>query len=147
MARFSVSSTFALTTATAKTVIRINSPASRKAILRKIVIVDSLAASTDAGIILRVLTGGTDGTGTANTPVPLNGTSACVSTAKITYTAEPTGTTEVYKSAVPAGGGIEVAFDGEEGIQVPHSSGFGLELTAAQARAAGIVAATLIFEE
>ncbi len=149
MSRYNVSCTtdFALVAATAKTAIRINTPASRKAILRRIVITDKLAGSTDEGIEYAIQTGGTDGTGTAYTPIPLNNAAASVSTAKTSYTVEPTATTQAMKNGVPAGGGIDISFEGEDGLQVPHSSGFGVVLTSTQARASGIVEVTLTFEE
>lgn len=148
MAQYAVSGTFALTATTAKTVLRIMTPASRKGILRRIIVTDAQAGATDAGLLARILTGGTDGTGTSVTPTPLNAAAACVSTAKANYTVEPTGSpVEVWRTAVPSGGGIDVVLDGEQGLQVAHSSAIALELTAANTRGSNTVGATLIFEE
>lgn len=148
MARYELSGTFALSAGTAKTVARVMTPASRKLTLRRVEIVDRLAGSTDSGILYRVLTGGTDGTGTAATPTPLQDAKACLSTAKLNYTVEPTGSpTETERGAVPAGGGTVQSYEGDEGIEIPHSSAIAVELTAAQARASDMVSFKLIFEE
>ena len=146
MARFELSGTTALTAGTAKTVVRFMSPSSRKATLRAIEVVDGEAAAGDLGILARVLTGGTDGTGTSATPLPLNGAAASLGTAKVEYTVEPTGTTEVERFRLPAGGGNAPRYEGEEGIEIPHSSAIALELTAAEARAANVVSWKLIYE-
>lgn len=148
MGRFLLTGSFALGIATAKTLIRVNTPSSRKIALRHIVVTDKLAGASDEGIAVRVLTGGTDGTGTAATPLPLGGAAACVSSAKVNYTVEPTGSpVEVARFAVPAGGGIDLAFEGPSSIEVPHSSAIALEVTAAQARGSNIVYVALEFEE
>lgn len=148
MAQYEVSGTFALTENAAKTVLRIMTPSSRKAILRRITITDGQAGANDAGIRVRILIGGIDGTGTGVTPAPLNGAAACVSTAKANYTVEPTGSpTERWRHVVPSGGGIDLPRDGEQGIEFAHSSALALELTASQSRGSNTVGATLIFEE
>lgn len=145
MAQYTVSFSVALTAATAKTVVRWMTPASRSGKLVTLSATDKLAGSTDQGIGYRILTGGTDGTGTSQTPYPLNDAKACVATAKVNYTAEPTGSpTEVLRGAIPAGGGIAEAW---EGIVVPHSSAIAIEFTAAQARGAGVVEGFATFEE
>jgi hypothetical protein len=147
MARYAISTQITLAAATAKTAIRVNTPASRKAILRRVIVTDKLAGSTDEGVRVRVMTAGTDGTGTGATPVPLNNAQACVATAKVNYTVEPTASpVEVWRNAVPAGAGIEWGFEGEDGIQVPHSGAVALELTATQARTTS-VEVTMVFEE
>lgn len=148
MARYELSGTFALTAGAAKTVIRFMTPATRKATLRRVEIVDRLAAASDSGLLCRILTGGTDGTGTAATPTPLNDAKACLSTAKVNYSAEPTGSpTEVERFAIPAGGGTVQPYEGDEGIEIPHSSAIAVELTAAQTRGSDMVSLKLIFEE
>ena len=147
MARYEVTGTVALTAATAKTVVRVMTPSSRKLTLRRAEIVDRLAGATDSGLLYRLLTGATDGTGTAATPLPLNDAKACLSTAKVNYTAEPASTTEIERGAVPAGGGISQVYEGDEGIEIPHSNGIGLELTGAQARGSDMVAYKFVFEE
>ena len=94
------------------------------------------------------MTAGTDGTGTAATPLPLDGASACVATAKVNYTAEPTGSpVEAYRTKTIPGGAIEKIFEGDEGIVVVHSSALAIELTAAQSRGSNVVAVELTFEE
>lgn len=148
MGRFLLSGSFALSAAAAKTLVRVNTPASRKLALRHIVVTDKLAGASDEGIAVRVLTGGTDGTGSSATPLPLGGAAACLSSAKVNYTVEPTGSpTEVARFAVPAGGGVDLAFEGSSSIEVPHSSAVALELTAAQGRGSNIVYVALEFEE
>lgn len=148
MSLYSLSSDdFALVAATAKTVIRFNAGAGRKAILREVTINDSLAGATDQGLKFRVLTAGTDGTGTAFTPVPLGDASASNGTAKVVYTAEPTTPTEVYVDGMPAGSKITKRFDGAEGIRVAASGAIALEITGAQARSSGVVAASIVIEE
>jgi hypothetical protein len=148
MGLYSISGTFALTAATATTLLRVNTPASRKITLRRITAVDGLAAATDTGMLVRLMKGGTDGTGTAATPLPRGSAAACVSTAKVNYTAEPSGApTEIDRWRIPAGGGLDLRFDGEEGYECVHSSALYLEFTAVQARGANIVSAELVFEE
>jgi len=146
MARYELSGTTALVAATAKTVVRFMSPTSRKATLRSIEIVDGKAAATDTGILFRVLTGGADGTGTVATPLPLGGAAASLGTAKVEYTVEPTEAVEAERGRVPAGGGVQQRYDGDEGIEIPHSSAIALELTGAEARAANVVSWKLIYE-
>ena len=148
MARFTVFFSVALTAGAEKTVVRWNTPASRKGTLRRLNIADKLAGSTDEGIRWKIYTGGTDGTGTSQTPLALNGQSAAVATAKVNYTVEPTGSpTEVLRGAIPAGGAADLAFEGEEGLTVAHSSAIALALTATQSRASGIVEGFAEFEE
>ncbi len=148
MARYVISGTFALTAATAKTVGRIMTPASRKLTLRRLQIIDSKAGASDQGILARVLTGGADGTGTAVTPTPLEGAVACLSTAKLNYTVEPTGApAEVFRTTVPSGGGIDLLFEEREGIQIPHSSALAVELTAAEVRGSNVVSFAAYFDE
>jgi len=147
MARYELSGTTALSAGTAKTVVRFMSPSSRKATLRAVEVVDGKAAASDLGILARILTGGTDGTGTTATPYPLNGAPASLGTAKVEYTAEPTGSpVEVERWRLPAGGANAPRYEDEEGIEIPHSSAFALELTAAEARAANVVSWKLIYE-
>lgn len=147
MARFELSGTTALSAGTAKTVVRFMTPSSRKATLRAAEVVDGEAAAGDLGILARILTGGTDGTGTSATPLPLNGAAASLGTAKVEYTVEPTGSpVEVERFRLPAGGGTSQRYEGEEGIEIPHSSAIALELTAAEARAANVVSWKLIYE-
>lgn len=148
MARYELSGTFALTANTAKTVVRVMTPASRKLTLRRMEIVDRLAGASDSGLLYRLVSAGTDGTGTTATPTPLNDAKACLSTAKLNYTVEPTGSpTEVERGAVPAGGGTVQTYEGDEGIEVPHSSAIALELTGVQARGSDMVGVKFIFEE
>lgn len=148
MARYEISGTFALTAATAKTVVRVMTPTSRKLVLRRVEIVDRLAGATDSGILYRLLTAGTDGTGTAATPTPMQDAKACLSTAKVNYTVEPTGSpVEVERGAVPAGGGVVQAYENDEAIEIPHSSAIALELTAAQTRGSDMVSVKFVFEE
>lgn len=148
MARYVISGTFALAAGTAKTVGRIMTPATRKGTLRRLQIIDSKAGASDQGILARVLTGGTDGTGTAVTPTPLEGAAACLATANLNYTVEPTGSpTEVFRTTVPSGGGIDLLFEERDGIQVPHSSALGFEFTAAEARGSNVVSFAAYFDE
>lgn len=147
MARYELSGTFALTLGTAKTVIRYMTPTSRKATLRYLEIVDGEAAASDTGLLYRILTGGTDGTGTSATPSPLNGAAAALGTAKVNYTVEPTGSpTEVERGRVPAGGGVQLRYEGEEGIEIPHSSAIAIELTGVEARGSDVVSCRIIIE-
>ena len=147
MARYILSGTTSLAAATAKTVVRWNSPASRKGGLVAFKIVDSKAGASDEGIRWRLMEGGTDGTGTAATPFPLNDTKASVGTAKIEYTVEPTGTTERLRGKLSAGGGDNPRFEGDEIIEFAHASGLGIELLSTEARAANIVSWEATFAE
>jgi len=147
MARYELSGTFALTGGTAKTVIRFMTPTSRKATLRYLEVVDGEAAASDTGLLYRVLSGGTDGTGTAATPTPLNGAAASLGTAKVNYTVEPTGSpTEVERGRVPAGGGVQIRYEGEEGIEIAHSSAVAIELTGIEARGSDVVSCKIVYE-
>lgn len=149
MAKYSISSDdFALVAATAKTAIRINAASGRKVRIVEIRINDALAGSTDQGIKYRIMTGGTDGTGASFTPVPLDASSTAVSTAKVAYTAEPTGSpVEVFVDGLPAGSKVIERFSPDEAFLVAGSGAIYLELTAAQARASGVVSASVTFEE
>lgn len=149
MARYSITAAIALTAATAKTAVRVNVGSLRKGVLKHVSITDKLAASTDAGIDMRVMTAGTDGTGTAATPNPMGGASAANSTAKINYTIEPAGSpVEAYKDACPAGATREWDFEQmDRYIEVPASGALAIELTAAQLRGASGVVVVLEFEE
>ena len=148
MARFNVSGSFALTATIAKTIIRVMPPGTRAIMLRGFRIVDGLAAAADEGLLARVLTAGIDGTGTAATPFPLNNAGACLSTAKVNYTVEPTGSpVERYRTKVPGGGAIEKLFEGEEGIVIAHSSAVALELTSVSTKGSNVVSVELTFEE
>lgn len=147
MARYSISTQVTLAAATAKTSTRVNTAASRKVTLRRITITDKLAGATDESVRVRVMRGGTDGTGTAATPAPRNAAAACISTAKVNYTVEPTGSpTEDWRNAIPAGAGIDIQFEGDEGIEYAHSSACALELYSTQARTVA-VEVTMVFEE
>lgn len=147
MARYEISGTFALTAATEKTVIRFMTPSSRKATLRLVEIVDGEAAAGDTGILYKIYTGGTDGTGTSATPLALNAAAASLGTAKVNYTVEPTGSpTEVERGRVPAGGGISQRYEGEEGIEIAHSSAVAVALTAVEARGSDVVSVKFIYE-
>jgi hypothetical protein len=149
MGLYSVSTnSFTLTAATAKTVIRIATPATRSARLRKLVATDGSNEST--GLTVRVATGGTGGTGgtgTDATPAPLGSSVASLCTAKIDFSGEPTGTTLREAYSFGAGGGISERFDGDEGIEVPHSSAISIVVTATDARAAGECSVTAVFED
>lgn len=148
MALYSVSSdVFALVAATAKTAVRINAAAANAVRLRRLIIVDGLAGSADTGGLVRVVTGGTDGTGTSKTPTPLNRAEACNATAKTAYTVEPTASpVEAQRMRIPAGGGSDTSW-AEDAIRVPASGAIGVELTFPEARASGIVTVIAIFEE
>lgn len=150
MPRYTVSTTtdFALVAATAKTALRINAASAAPVVLRRLVITDKLAGASDEGLEYAIKTGGTDGTGTAVTPVPLNNAAACAAAAEVAYSVEPTGSpTTVMKNGVPAGGGVDLPFEGESGIRAGASSGIAIVLTGTQARASGIVEVTAEFEE
>lgn len=145
MSEYSISTDdFALVAATAKTVLRFNAGSGRKAKLKKLIITDALAGSTDQGVKFRVLTAGTDGTGTGFTPVPLGHASPSNGTAKVVYTVEPTGSpAEVIVGGIPAGAKDTLFPD----ILVAASGAIAIELTAAQARASGVVSVEAVFEE
>lgn len=149
MARYTVTAAVALSAATAKTAVRINLGSLRKGVLKRVSVTDKLAASTDAGIDMRVMTAGTDGTGTGATPNPLGGASAANATAKINYTIEPTGSpVEVFKDACPAGATREWDFEQlDRYIEVAASGALAIELTAAQLRGASGVVVVLEYEE
>lgn len=134
-----------LSAGVAKTAVRIETPASRRAILRKLVVTDG--SNDDTGLTARVGTGGTGGTGTGATPAPCGNAVAALSTAKIDFSAEPTGMTLRESYSLGAGGGVEQRFDGEEGIEVPHSSALNIVLTSIDARASGEVSVVATFEE
>lgn len=148
MALYSVSAdVFNLVAATAKTAVRINAAATNAVRLRRLIVVDGLAGSADTGGLIRVVTGGTDGSGTAKTPTVLNRAAACDATAKTAYSAEPTASpVEVARMRVPAGGGSDTSW-AEDAIRVPASGAIGIELTFPEVRASGIVTVIVIFEE
>ncbi len=135
----------ALSAGVAKTAIRIVTPASRRAILRRLVVSDG--SNDDTGLTARVGTGGTGGTGTDATPAPCGNAVAALSTAKIDFSAEPTGMTLRESYSFGAGSGVDQGFYGEEGVEVPHSSALNIVLTSIDARAAGEVSVVATFEE
>ena len=124
---------------------RFNTSANRAARLREIIAGDRQTAATFTGIRMQVVTGGTDGTGTAYTPQPRQNKPACLSTAKINYTAEPTGTTAGPHYALNVNAAI--VFEDEFEITVGDSSAIAIVLTADENRASGDVAITAVFEE
>jgi hypothetical protein len=151
MARYTIpfSTAFALVAATAKTVVRVNAAAGNAVALRRICITDGLAGSTDTGILGRVLYGGTDGTGTAVTPVPTGRAAACDATAKTAYTVEPTAspTESGVRFRIAAGGGVDLRFEHDDFPRCAASGAIAVELTAPEARASGIVTGFITIEE
>ncbi len=146
MALYSVSTaTFALVAGAAKTVVRFNTSPNRAGILRELHVVDRMTGTAYTGIGIQIKTGGTDGTGTSYTPQPRNNANACLATAKVNYSAEPTGATAGphYACNIVA----DIRFDDLAGIVVGESSAIAIVLTAAEDRASGDVSVTALFQE
>lgn len=138
---------FALAATTLKIPLRINAGAARKVIIREWGVVDKLAASTDEGIKVRIVTDATDTTGTTTTPKPLNDSSASAASGELLTAVDTGAGVEHSVYAVPAGAAMVKRYDDDEGIKIAASTGIYFELTAAQARASGIVHIWVIFEE
>lgn len=135
-----------VTAATAKTVLSIITGATRRARVKELFVGASSVTSTDAPMLVELVQFDTDGTGTSQTPVPLDAAEpAAICTSKVNYSAEPTTNAVVKKHwLVPPSGSLILQNPlGEEEV-LPVSKTLALRVTAPQSQS---VRANLKFAE
>jgi hypothetical protein len=122
----------AVTGTTAKTVLTVITPSTRRARIKRVTIGGLSVTSSHAPGTVELVQWDTDGTGTARTPTALDASeSPSLCTSKSNYTAEPT-TNEVIRDMFPLspqGVTAEKAYGPGEEIVVPVSKTFGVRVT------------------
>lgn len=126
-----------LTATTAKTVVAVSTPATRRARIVGFGLGFDSTTATDNSVLVEVVRsdGTTAGTATARTPVALDASEpAALSSGFVNYTAEPTVLTVVREFRItPVGGGVIYPLEFLDAIYAAVSSRLlGLRLTSAQ---------------
>jgi hypothetical protein len=140
-----------LTAATAKTILAVTAPSTRRIKLVKFELGFDSVTATDNSVLVEVVRsdGTSAGTSTSRTPVPLDQADpAALSSGHANYTAgnEPTVLTVISEMRItPVGGGVIYPFEFLDAIVANASRLLGIRLTAAQGQSN--VRGTLTFEE
>lgn len=125
----------ALVAATAKTVLQLGTPATRKAWVKEVGISFKSVTLTDIPVLVQLFRQSTAGTATANTPSPdIEGQPAALCSANENATVEPTTGVLVREWYVtPVGGTLVYQLPLGDEVEMAVSKFLGLVVTAAQA--------------
>lgn len=125
-----------LSAATAKTLVQVSTPASRRAALKEVAVGFNSTTTSHAPVLVQLRLQTTAGTGTARTPIAEDAADpAALCSSAVNFTVEPTGGSILREWRItPIGGQLIYQFPLGDEIRLDPSQRIGLVATAADAQ-------------